>query len=562
MLSGLFRYTFMRRTAAENYGSLFHKINQTLFSELRTHSTKTQLSEVAVRISQCLGEPFLRVSILLYNPSTERLEIYGCSEKKRIGTQIAVNETARHIIAAVWRDGLTRRENDISKPTEYPQIEASGSAGSELTVLIRSRGSKYGVLDVQGEKPNEFDSRDELLIGSLADALGVVFDNERLASERWRQLLDLTVATLESLIAQPDVEGLCATIVCQAAESLEADLCVLFEVIPETGALHLPPHICGDFEDSGAMEYKDMPPDASPIFELIKGWRAVFVPDVRKEAMLKNSDFIRRENVVSMSFLPLGVDAKHGVLFVNYREQKDLGQDKEREWLEAYARVAGLALEHAHGAGHSARNLERLLQQRGFNVHDVLAKYTLPLKEHIRELNSDLLENEYETRRSREALQLADATIDHLRLQVLLAAAGLGSIDFSRTSLLAALNDTKAQIEIARRNTLRIRLSISPEVERESAELKEILHRATAEAVDNAARHGRASAVEVTIVRESRQIVLQVLDDGHGFDTEKLSLSPFGLHAFCREVEKRLDAKYDFTSQIGKGTVFRLTIPV
>jgi PAS domain S-box-containing protein len=93
-----------------------------------------------------------------------------------------------------------------------------------------------------------------------------------------------------------------------------------------------------------------------------------------------------------------------------------------------------------------------------------------------------------------------------------------------------------------------------------------VLFRAVREALHNVVKHARARSVSVSVRREGESVLVEVRDDGMGFDVEKI-LSPqnmgggFGLF----DVRERLDylgGSLTVRSEPGKGTTLVLCVPL
>ncbi len=80
------------------------------------------------------------------------------------------------------------------------------------------------------------------------------------------------------------------------------------------------------------------------------------------------------------------------------------------------------------------------------------------------------------------------------------------------------------------------------------------------EAVSNAARHSRCSAVEIDLRVDGSQLVLVVKDNGVGFDASADSEGQ-GRPSMRRRAQ-RIDATLDLTSSDGAGAVVTLRVPV
>jgi signal transduction histidine kinase len=84
------------------------------------------------------------------------------------------------------------------------------------------------------------------------------------------------------------------------------------------------------------------------------------------------------------------------------------------------------------------------------------------------------------------------------------------------------------------------------------------LYRVAQEALHNALQHAGASSVRVTLLKASRQVVLEVSDDGHGFVPE----APSGGLGLASMRERAAAAGAALTIRSGQtGTLVRMTVP-
>ncbi|MEX2543172.1 MAG: histidine kinase [Trueperaceae bacterium] len=89
---------------------------------------------------------------------------------------------------------------------------------------------------------------------------------------------------------------------------------------------------------------------------------------------------------------------------------------------------------------------------------------------------------------------------------------------------------------------------------------KQVLFRVAQEALHNVVKHAKAARVELRLVRESGRLVLEVQDDGVGFDPHQ----EFPGHLGLRSMQERVGAlggRLDLTSATGSGTRIRVTLP-
>jgi signal transduction histidine kinase len=96
-------------------------------------------------------------------------------------------------------------------------------------------------------------------------------------------------------------------------------------------------------------------------------------------------------------------------------------------------------------------------------------------------------------------------------------------------------------------------------VPRLTATREEAVYRIAQEALHNALRHGAAAKVAVTLRTENHSLVLEVADDGRGFDPAEPSRR-LGL-ASMRERARAAGGRLDVVSTPGAGTRVRLEVP-
>jgi signal transduction histidine kinase len=126
----------------------------------------------------------------------------------------------------------------------------------------------------------------------------------------------------------------------------------------------------------------------------------------------------------------------------------------------------------------------------------------------------------------------------------------------SALALPAALEDLSAPAAAA---GVEVTVSVS-ELGAVSDQSLALVWRVAQEAVRNTLRHARATALSITVVREAGSVVLEVTDDGIGFDPGAVrALSHFGLRgleSLARDSSGRLTIR----SAPGQGATVRLEV--
>lgn len=109
---------------------------------------------------------------------------------------------------------------------------------------------------------------------------------------------------------------------------------------------------------------------------------------------------------------------------------------------------------------------------------------------------------------------------------------------------------------------IRIEAEIAVEENIIPTPLKTVIYRILQEAFNNVAKHSRADLIRLSLREQDCSIIMQVQDNGAGFDVNKtISMKPsrrgFGL-ASMRERAELSGADFDISARVGQGTTIRV----
>jgi PAS domain S-box-containing protein len=171
-------------------------------------------------------------------------------------------------------------------------------------------------------------------------------------------------------------------------------------------------------------------------------------------------------------------------------------------------------------------------------------------------LKNEALEPEVK-RRLADAVSLVDSTLQSIENVMaelrpplldeygLAAALGAHAEEFSRrTGVLAAVED--AAPEAGRR--LRHEVAVA-------------LYRIGQEALNNVVKHARAKNVSIELSTRGEHLVMEVRDNGQGFDPGQLRRGRWGMTGM-RERAEAVGGRLDVQSAVGKGTIVRVLVPL
>lgn len=113
--------------------------------------------------------------------------------------------------------------------------------------------------------------------------------------------------------------------------------------------------------------------------------------------------------------------------------------------------------------------------------------------------------------------------------------------------------------EVSRRTGIHVKLAADEAPDSLPEALRTCVYRVVQEALQNVSRHSGAHSVTVTVRQIDQSLALTVEDDGSGFNPERTR--GMGLLGMSERV-KQLGGRLEVTSQPGKGTLIRVTLPL
>jgi signal transduction histidine kinase len=257
------------------------------------------------------------------------------------------------------------------------------------------------------------------------------------------------------------------------------------------------------------------------------------------------------------SFLGVPIVAREGVVGAFYLTDKvgapDFG-DEEQELIELLARHAAIAITNARL--HQESSELSILSERNrlaLELHDAVSQKLFSLVLNA-EAASTLLERDPGAAREQvlRLQELAQDALDELRSLIF----ELRPPDLEQDGLCGAL---RKHVEVLRRvQPSPIELELDDGIVREPERDREIL-RVAQEAIANALRHAGASRLTVRLRDGDGRVLLEVEDDGAGFDptASELRARHLGLTSM-EERARRIGGELELRSAPGAGTLVRL----
>jgi two-component system NarL family sensor kinase len=258
--------------------------------------------------------------------------------------------------------------------------------------------------------------------------------------------------------------------------------------------------------------------------------------------------------------IPLYADErKLGVLNVASRDWRPLSET-DLNLLYTIGALVSLAIERTRLAERGA-TLAAVEERNRIarDLHDTLAQSLAAIALQLE--SAQLLAEQGDAARAGETiertLQLTRAALDDARRSVL----ELRAPPLEGEGLLDAIRAVARDLRGRDGSPIAVSVEGAEEADALPAAVESGLFHIAREALANAARHARASAVSVVLERRGGDVELRVVDDGVGFDVAAIPAGRFGLVGMS-ERARLLGGLLRVVTAPGAGTTIAATVPV
>jgi signal transduction histidine kinase len=518
-----------------------------LSSELSLPAILQRIVELAAGIT---GARYGALGVLGRDGRITEFITTGCTARERAA--IGHIPVGRGVLGVLIDEAAPLRLRDIAEdprsvgfPPNHPTMR------SFLGAPVTARGQVFGNIYLTEKRgAAEFDAEDERALVLLAAQAGVAIQNARLYEEaearakRLEALRAITVAILQGSDPGEPI-GLVAH---HARELVEADVATI--AIPAAdGEL-----VVEAANGPGAEELRGavFPVEGSVSGEVIRTGKAVLLADAAADP--RTSQPVVGRGIGPAAFVPLAVRGRtFGTLMVGVARGGPPLREAAVQLLETFAEQAAVALEYAR----LQRELQRLavLEDReriAKELHDGAIQALFAVGMGLQ--GSAMLAGDTELRRRIEnAVEELDRVIRDLRNYIFGLRPGIladRQLDQALQRLVEELQQRGGVVAVA---------EIDPAAAAELAGKAGELVQLAREALSNVGRHAGAATCRVSLYRTEEGAVLEVDDDGRGFDPAQPSAG-HGLRNL-RERAAALGGRTEITSVPGEGTRVRVTIP-
>jgi signal transduction histidine kinase len=435
-------------------------------------------------------------------------------------------------------------------PANHPPMD------SFLGVPIRVHDRVYGNLYL-AEKigADEFTEQDEQIVVALAAAAGVAIDNARLyeVTDRRRQWLQATTEISHVLLGRVDREEALQLI---ARKTREVSGCDVAAVLLEDEGGDLVVEVVEGDDMEGAIGVRMPIRDDGLLSGVLRHGYPIVVDDLAEESKNGNTDLPGDivEDLAYSLLVPLSApDGGAGVLLVSLaRDSQQPEGFFDVELIATFANQTALALERVRAQ--EDRSLVAVLEDRdriARDLHDLVIQRLFATGLQLQSMSRFAQKPEIQERITALTDDL-DTTIRDIRATIF------------ELQHRPDRNDVRADIRSLAREYVSS-FGFAPRVDLRGpldsaipAEVRPQLLAVIREALSNAARHAKASAVQVSVTVVGGELLAVMTDDGVGIgqiDRES------GLRNI-RERAHRLGGSLDLRSNDPQGTVVDWRVPL
>jgi signal transduction histidine kinase len=459
----------------------------------------------------------------------------------------------RGILGVLIDDARPLRLHDIAEdprsvglPPNHPPMR------SFLGVPVKAGGRVYGNLYMTEKAGGEdFDADDERALSLLAAQAGAAIEAANLyeqASDR-AQRLEAIRAISTAILAGTDTGELLGLIVRHARALAGTDLAsVAVPVDGERLAVE-----AADGLLAGQLLGTVFPAEGSVTGDLIRTGKAVVLADAGADPRVAQP--IVAAGAGPAVFIPLAVRGRIlGTLTVANGRGGPLLRESEVQLVETFAEQAAVALEYARLQGQLQRlavleDRERIAKELHDGAIQALFAVGMGLQ------GSALLAGDDDLRgRLQSAVEELDRVIRDLRNYIF----GLRPGILADRQLDQALHGLAEELQ--QRTGVLVITEVDPGAAAELTGRAADVVQLASEALSNVSRHAEAATCRVSLYRDPDGAVLEVDDDGRGFDPAAATGTGQGL-GNLRERAESLGGRAEIQSAPGEGTRVRVRIP-
>ena len=404
---------------------------------------------------------------------------------------------------------------------------------SFLGVPVRLRDEVFGNLYLTGKRGGgEFTEDDEAVLVALGAAAGVAVENARLydAARRQQRWIQASAEVTTRLLSGSEPREVLADVTRRARELSGADLAVL--ALPDEEGRRLT-IAYADGDGAEATRGLVLPAGESLSGRVLATGEPLMSADFATDERAARAARGAMSQIGPAELFPLGAPGNvRGVLTVGRRHGAAPFPPNQTDVVASFAAQAGVALELAASRAEAARlELYEDRDRIARDLHDLVIQRLYATGMSL-EGTMPMITRPEVASRITNAVDAMDETIKDIRATIFaLQARDTADEPDLRGDIVALVEEMTGMLGFA--PSLRLGAGLGTQI---GTEVGEQMLAALREALSNAARHARASQVDVTVdVGPDGMLAAQVIDDGIGIPAEGRRS---GLRNLARRAEK------------------------
>jgi signal transduction histidine kinase len=531
--------------------SRYERLLETGLALAAERSLSAALQRIVELAAELTGARYGALGVLGRDGTISEFITIGVSQEQRAA--IGHIPVGRGILGVLIDDARPLRLHDIAEdprsvgfPPNHPPMH------SFLGAPVTARGRVFGNLYLTEKQGGEdFDNEDERALTLLAAQAGVAIENAYLYEEtRDRaQRLEAIRAITTAILAGTNTEELLALVVRHARELAGADLATLAR---PAGSDRLRVE-AADGLLAEQLQGSVFPAEGSVTGEVIRTGKAVVLADASADERVVQP--VVRAEVGPALFIPLAVRGNIlGTLTVANAKGGPLLREAAIPLVETFAEQAAVAIEYGRLQGELQRlalleDRERIAKELHDGAIQALFAVGMGLQGSAALAASEELRD-----RLQDAVEEVDRVIRDLRNYIFGLRPGIladRQLDQALQRLCEEFQERSGVVTVT---------EVDPQVAAELASQAGDVVQLAREALSNVSRHAEAATCRVSLYRAEAGQVLEVDDDGRGFDPAAVSGTGQGLRNLQERAE-RLGGRAEINSTPGQGTRVRVMIP-
>jgi signal transduction histidine kinase len=461
------------------------------------------------------------------------------------------------ILGVLIRDAKPLRLPRISEdprhvgfPPNHPPME------SFLGAPVKARGKVIGnIYLTQKMGAPEFDAEDEAALLVLATHAGVAIENARLYEETRRrgQWLEAVREISSTILAGTEIDGVLQIIARRARELVDAATATIVTPAPDGGKDSLTIKVA-DGAHAAQLIGLPVPTQGSVSGDVIRTGQTEVLADASRDGRTYQP-MIALGNMGPMVLVPLVLRGRpFGTLTVANPVGGAAFDEEAVRLVQTFADQASVALEY--GRAQAELNRLTVLDEReriGRELHDGVIQSLFSVGMGLQATANRSRDPEVESR-VEAAVGEIDRAIRDLRNYIF----GLRPGILADRQLEQALEHLAREFEEKSGVTTVTDIdgTVAAELTRRAADLVQL----TREALSNVGKHAQATTCRVSLHRDDDQAILEIDDDGKGFD-------PAAPHAGLglRNLKERgvaIGGRVTVESKAGEGTTIQFAVPI